>query len=71
MNLWSLLKRCLRDTYIAVEPFQLFRYVDKQLFRYNNLHMSGPERFVYAMRQIVGSHLYAELTEKVRDACHG
>ena len=35
-NFWSLLKRGLRGTYVAVEPFHLFRYVDEQVFRYNN-----------------------------------
>src|SRR5260370_8898216 len=35
-NFWSLLKRALKGTYIAVEPFHLFRYVDEQVFRYNN-----------------------------------
>ena len=35
-NFWSLLKRGLTGTYIAVEPFHLFRYVDEQAFRFNN-----------------------------------
>lgn len=35
-NFWSLLKRAVGGTYIAVEPFHLFRYVDEQAFRYNN-----------------------------------
>jgi hypothetical protein len=35
-NFWSLLKRSLRGTYVAVEPFHLDRYVDEQIFRYNN-----------------------------------
>ena len=35
-NFWSLLKRGLNGTYIAVEPFHLFRYLDEQVFRYNN-----------------------------------
>src|SRR5229473_2099319 len=35
-NFWSLLKRGLNGTYVAVEPFHLFRYVDEQVFRYNN-----------------------------------
>jgi transposase-like protein len=40
-NFWSLLKRCLHGTYVAVEPFHLFRYVDEQAFRYNNRDMFG------------------------------
>src|SRR5205823_10716574 len=35
-NFWSLLKRGLNGTYVSVEPFHLFRYVDEQVFRYNN-----------------------------------
>ena len=35
-NFWSCLKRGLNGTYIAVEPFHLFRYVDEQAFRFNN-----------------------------------
>ena len=31
-----MLKRGLGGTYIAVEPFHLFRYIDEQTFRYNN-----------------------------------
>src|SRR5262249_40434911 len=34
-NFWSLLKRGLNGTYVAVEPFHLFRYVDEQVFRFN------------------------------------
>jgi hypothetical protein len=33
---WSLLKRGLDGTYVAVEPFHLSRYVDEQVFRFNN-----------------------------------
>jgi transposase-like protein len=35
-NFWSLLKRGLQGTYVSVEPFHLFRYLDEQVFRYNN-----------------------------------
>src|SRR6266404_569867 len=35
-NYWSLVKRGLKGTYISVEPFHLFRYLDEQAFRYNN-----------------------------------
>jgi hypothetical protein len=34
-NFWSLLKRGLNGTYLSVEPFHLFRYLDEQAFRYN------------------------------------
>jgi transposase-like protein len=65
-NFWSLLKRGLHGTYISVEPFHLFRYIDEQAFRYNNRKdMNDGDRFTAAMQQIVGKRLtYAELTGK-------
>lgn len=62
-NFWSLLKRSLGGTYISVEPFHLFRYVDEQAFRFNNRKdadgelLNDSDRFVIAMRQIVGRRL--------------
>jgi transposase-like protein len=64
-NFWSLLKRGINGTYVSVEPFHLFRYVDEQAFRFNNRKMTDGERFTEAMRQIVGRRLtYEELTGK-------
>jgi len=71
-NFWSLLKRTLGGTYVAVEPFHLFRYVDEQAFRFNNRKDAGgnkltdADRFDIAVSQIVGKRLtYAEVTGKV------
>lgn len=65
-NFWSLVKRQLHGTYISVEPFHLFRYIDEQAFRYNNRKMSDADRFDIGVRQIVGRRLtYEELTGKV------
>ncbi|MGA2880749.1 MAG: IS1595 family transposase [Bryobacteraceae bacterium] len=66
-NFWSLLKRGLHGTYISVEPFHLFRYLDEQAFRYNNRKdMTDSDRFDLAVRQIVGKRLtWAEVTGKV------
>jgi hypothetical protein len=64
-NFWSLLKRGIGGTYVSVEPFHLFRYVDEQAYRYNNRTMTDALRFRLAMRQAVGKRLtYAELTGK-------
>jgi len=69
-NFWSLLKRGLTGTYVAVEPFHLDRYVDEQAFRYNNRAtkdnpLDDRDRFVLAVSQIAGKRLtYAELTGK-------
>jgi len=66
-NFWSLLKRGLNGTYISVEPFHLFRYIDEQAFRYNNRKdMNDGARFVKILSQIVGKRLtYAELTGRL------
>jgi len=69
-NFWSLMKRGLKGTYVAVEPFHLDRYVDEQVFRYNNRAtkdnpLTDANRFHLALSQIVGKRLtYAELTGK-------
>lgn len=70
-NFWSLLKRGLHGTYVSVEPFHLFRYLDEQMFRYNNRKdddrkpVPDRTRFDLAMSNIVGKRLtYAELTAK-------
>jgi transposase-like protein len=71
-NFWSLLKRSLHGTYVSVEPFHLFRYVDEQAFRFNNRDMTDIQRFVFGMRHIVGRRLtYKELTGKVGKAHEG
>lgn len=66
-NFWSLLKRGLSGTYISVEPFHLFRYLDEQSFRYNNRRiLTDADRFTMAVEGIVGKRLtYAGLTGKV------
>jgi transposase-like protein len=70
-NFWSLLKRGLKGTYISVEPFHLFRYLDEQVFRYNNrgtkdTPVHDGERFERVLSHILGKRLtYAEVTGKV------
>jgi transposase-like protein len=70
-NFWSLLKRGIKGTYVAVEPFHLSRYVDEQVFRFNNRAtkdnpLTDADRFALAVSQISGKRLtYAELTGKV------
>jgi transposase-like protein len=61
-NFWSLLKRGIRGTYVSVEPYHLFRYVDEQAFRFNNRKLTDAERFDSVMSQVVGKRLtYEEL----------
>ncbi len=62
-NFWSLLKRGLGGTYVSVEPFHLFRYLDEQAYRYNNRKMTDAERFSAAVSGIVGKRVtYESLT---------
>jgi transposase-like protein len=68
-NFWSLLKRTLSGTYVSVEPYHLFRYLDEQGYRFNNRSFSDGERFDMAVRQIVGKRLtYEQLTGKQPEA---
>jgi hypothetical protein len=68
-----LLKRGLRGTYVAVEPFHLSRYLDEQMFRFNNRAtkenpLDDADRFMLAVSQIAGKRLtYADLTGKVEE----
>jgi transposase-like protein len=66
-NFWALLKRSLNGTYVAVEPFHLDRYVDEQVFRYNNRrNKTDEQRFRKVLSQVAGKRLtYAEVTGKV------
>jgi transposase-like protein len=65
-NFWSCLKRGLNGTCVSVEPFHLFRYLDEQMFRYNNRkNMNDADRFSLVVSQIVGKRItFAELTGK-------
>src|SRR5580704_12622310 len=71
-NFWSLLKRGLHGTYISVEPFHLFRYVDEQADRFNNRKMTDAERFTSVMKHVVGRRLtYEQLIGKVQQVAYG
>ena len=64
-NFWSLTKRALKGTYVSVEPFHLFRYLDEQSFRFNERSRDDAGRFDLAIRGIVGKRLtYDALTGK-------
>ena len=56
-NFWSLLKRSIKGTYVSVEPFHLFRYLDEQSFRYNERHLTDGERFAKVLGSISGKRL--------------
>jgi len=64
-NFWSLLKRTIRGTYVSVEPFHLFRYVDEQSFRFNSRDGDNAGRFAYVVGNVVGRRVtYKHLTGK-------
>jgi transposase-like protein len=68
-NFWSLLKRGLKGTYISVEPFHLFRYLDEQAFRFNERKQDDGGRFVTAMQGITGKRVtYEKLTGNTEEA---
>jgi transposase-like protein len=69
-NFWSLTKRTLGGTYVAVEPFHLDRYIDEQVFRFNHRAtkdnpLTDSDRFLLALSQVANKRLtYDELTGK-------
>ena len=74
-NFWSLLKRGINGTYVSVEPYHLFRYLDEQAYRYNNrkddneVPMKDFDRFKLACSQIIGKRLtWNGLTGKTPDS---
>jgi transposase-like protein len=72
-NFWSLLKRGVAGSYVSVEPFHLFRYLDEQVFRYNNRgtrehKITDADRFSMAVSKLFGKRLtFAELTGKLAE----
>ena len=61
-NFWSLLKRGIKGTYVSVEPFHLFRYLDEQSFRFNTRKDNDQGRFMAALSSIQGKRVeYKEL----------
>ena len=66
-NFWSLLKRALNGTYVSVEPFHLFRYLDEQSYRYNERRGKDWDRFFRAIKNVVGKRLtYDHLRGRTR-----
>jgi transposase-like protein len=66
-NYWSLLKRAIKGTYVSVEPFHLFRYLDEQAFRFNNRFDTDADRFSAVVKSVVGRRLtYDELIAAFR-----
>ena len=69
-NFWILLKRGINGTYVSVEPYHLFRYLDEQAFRFNNrIEMNDADRFDMVVSQLAGKRLtWNELVGKQSEA---
>ncbi len=68
-NFWSLLKRGISGTYVSVEPFHLFRYLDEQAYRFNNRKLTDAERFSMAVSGVVDKRVtFQQLTGKIDSA---
>lgn len=64
-NFWALLKRGLHGTYVSVQPFHLFRYLDERAFTFNERELDDLGRFTLVLRAVTGRRLtYAALTAK-------
>ena len=71
-NFWSLLKRALGGTYVSVEPFHLFRYLDEQAYRFNERYGTDLDRFRRALARVVGRRVtYSRLTGQEHDPSVG
>jgi transposase-like protein len=72
-NFWSLLKRSLKGTYVSVEPFHLFRYLDEQTLRFNTRKGTDRARFADLIQRVVGKRLTYKglIGEAERDECAG
>ncbi len=64
-NFWCLLKRGIKGTYVSIEPFHTFRYIDEQAFRFNERFGDDADRFITAMHEVTGKRItYRKLTGK-------
>lgn len=62
------LKRSIKGTYVGVEAFHLFRYLDEQSFRFNTRKGDNAERFIETVKSVAGKRLtYEELTGKITE----
>jgi hypothetical protein len=59
-NFWDLLKRGIKGTYVSVEPFHLFRYLDEQAYRFNERKRNDSERFIGDASSVLGRRLTSE-----------
>lgn len=51
-NFWALFKRCIKGTYVSIEPFHLLRYSDAESSRFNNRQNTNSARFTMVVQSI-------------------
>lgn len=54
---FSLFKRTIKGTYVAVAPFHLFRYANEQAWRFNARDLNDGGRFWRALNGVLGKRL--------------
>jgi hypothetical protein len=61
-NFWPLFKRSIKGTYVSVDPFHLFRYVDEQVYCFNARKGTDLTRLIGVLKEVVGRRItYNEL----------
>jgi transposase-like protein len=67
-NFWSLVKRMIRGTYVAVAPFHLQRYLDEECWRYNFRKLDDGMRFNVVMQGVLGRRITLRVLCAIDDA---
>lgn len=67
-NFWALLKRTIKGTYVSVEPFHLGRYLDEQVFRFDERKSNDKERFLGVLKAVGGKRLTYENCAAIKRA---
>ena len=67
-NFWSLFKRCIKGTHVAIEPFHLAAYVDSEAFRFNNRESQDIFNMIVANLLIGTALRYKALTAKTLES---
>jgi transposase-like protein len=56
-NFWSLFKRCIHGTYVSVDEPHLQRYVDEEVFRFNERKRTDGQRFDAVLPGVIGKRI--------------
>ena len=56
-NYWSLLKRTIKGTYVAIDAPHLEAYIDEQTFRFNHRKDNDGGRFETAVKNVNGKRI--------------